>query len=102
MRTITSRANSWRVPPDGIISGDKDARWGLVARGGVSTVIFLARATFFFCVSVSSATAATMPAGPIRLPVIDKQDIRFVRLSVGGEPFRKWVTAIAQDDFGFI
>jgi len=43
-----------------------------------------------------------MPAGPIRLPVIDKQDIRFVRLSVRGEPFRKKVLSLVQDNYGFV
>ena len=46
------------------------------------------------------------PASPLndihRLPVIDRQDIRFVRLSVGGRTFQKRVLAIAQDDYGFV
>ena len=33
---------------------------------------------------------------------MDKQDIRFDRLSVGGEPFNKRVLAIAQDNHGFV
>ena len=37
-----------------------------------------------------------------RLPVIDEQDIRFVRLSVGGEPFKKRVLSMAQDNYGFV
>lgn len=38
----------------------------------------------------------------MRLPVVDKQDIRFNRLSVGGESFNKRVLAIAQDNHGFV
>jgi ligand-binding sensor domain-containing protein len=38
----------------------------------------------------------------VKLPVVDKQDIRFNRLSVGGEPFNKRVLAIAQDNHGFV
>jgi signal transduction histidine kinase/ligand-binding sensor domain-containing protein/CheY-like chemotaxis protein len=38
----------------------------------------------------------------VKPPIIDKQDIRFNRLSVGGKPFKKWVIAIAQDNYGFI
>ena len=39
-----------------------------------------------------------------KLPVIDRQDIRFVRLSIGGQPFNKRVLAINQkkDNYGFM
>ena len=37
-----------------------------------------------------------------RLPVMDKHDIRFAPLLVGGEPFKKRVLAIAQDNYGFM
>src|SRR5262245_42854055 len=38
----------------------------------------------------------------VKLPVIDKQDIRFVRISAGGEPFKKRVLAVSQDNYGFM
>ena len=38
----------------------------------------------------------------IRLPVIDKHDIRFSRLSFNGKPLQSWVNAIVQDDYGFL
>jgi signal transduction histidine kinase/ligand-binding sensor domain-containing protein/CheY-like chemotaxis protein len=51
----------------------------------------------------ASSTATSASHGAVqRLPVIEKQDLRFVPLSVGGEPFQKWVMAIGQDNYGFI
>ncbi len=40
--------------------------------------------------------------GVVTLPVTDGHDIRFVRLSVGGEFFRSRVPTIAQDRYGFL
>jgi len=40
--------------------------------------------------------------GVVRLPVIDKQDIRFVALSAGGQTLEGWVRGIAQDNQGFM
>src|ERR1700760_2425140 len=48
------------------------------------------------------AAQAPSRSGAIKLPVIDKQDIRFIRLSAGGEPLNRWVPGIAQDGQGFI
>jgi ligand-binding sensor domain-containing protein/signal transduction histidine kinase len=50
--------------------------------------------------SISAQTRTS--DGPVKLPVIDKQDIRFVPLSVGGERFQKRVHALAQDNYGFV
>ena len=52
-------------------------------------------------------TTAVLPVrgsepGVTRLPVIDKQDIRFTRLSSGGEFLNRQVLAIAQDNQGFM
>ena len=47
-------------------------------------------------------TALPADGGIRRLPVIDKQDIRFDGLSVGGKPFQKRVFALAQDNYGFL
>ncbi len=41
-------------------------------------------------------------SGLERLPLITRHDIRFVKLAISGEPFRKWVMSIAQDRRGFI
>jgi signal transduction histidine kinase/ligand-binding sensor domain-containing protein/DNA-binding response OmpR family regulator len=61
--------------------------------------------TYYFLiagVSTFSATGAQMRGGTKVLPVIDKQDIRFVTLSSGGEPLKKMVRGITQDNQGFM
>jgi signal transduction histidine kinase/ligand-binding sensor domain-containing protein/CheY-like chemotaxis protein len=40
--------------------------------------------------------------GLVKPPVIDRNDIRFVRLSVNGEPLQSWITNVVQDDDGFL
>jgi signal transduction histidine kinase/CheY-like chemotaxis protein/ligand-binding sensor domain-containing protein len=40
--------------------------------------------------------------GLIKLPVVDKHDIRFTRLSVNGESLQSWINSIVQDDYGFL
>jgi ligand-binding sensor domain-containing protein len=35
-------------------------------------------------------------------PEIDEHNIRLVQLSAGGEPFKKWVFSIVQDNYGFV
>src|SRR4030095_990766 len=40
------------------------------------------------------AASSSFRKALVKLPVVDKQDIRFNRLSVGGEPFNKRVLAI--------
>ena len=47
-------------------------------------------------------SAAALPGAIQKLPVTDRQDIRFVRLRDGSETFRTWVGAIAQDHYGFL
>ena len=37
-----------------------------------------------------------------KLPVVDRQDIRFVQVSADGAPFQGWVVSIAQDNRGFV
>ena len=75
--------------------------------------LFLVLGTvILFFVSAASARAqdrgavglAAAPAdqGIQKLPVIDRQDIRFVHLSIGGQPFNKRVLAINQDNYGFM
>ncbi len=54
--------------------------------------------------SIGAVGLAAAPAdqGIQKLPVIDRQDIRFVHLSIGGQPFNKRVLAINQDNYGFM
>ena len=40
--------------------------------------------------------------GLVKLPVIDKHDIRFTRLIVNGESLQGWINGIVQDDYGFL
>ena len=51
---------------------------------------------------VQPSPASPGDGGIQRLPVIEKQDIRFDALSVGGKPFQKRVFALAQDNYGFL
>ncbi|HUK18825.1 MAG TPA: two-component regulator propeller domain-containing protein [Bryobacteraceae bacterium] len=55
-------------------------------------------ALILFSGPVHSAGAA----GSVRLPVIDKQDIRFLQISADGGSFQSRVASIAQDRFGFM
>jgi signal transduction histidine kinase/ligand-binding sensor domain-containing protein/CheY-like chemotaxis protein len=55
-----------------------------------------------FGLYVSAGVGTTTPDGTKALPVIDKRDIRFIPLSVDGEPFQKRVVRIAQDNYGFM
>ena len=38
----------------------------------------------------------------MRLPVVDKQDIRFTQLSAGGESLQVQIQSITQDNYGFL
>jgi signal transduction histidine kinase/ligand-binding sensor domain-containing protein/DNA-binding response OmpR family regulator len=51
---------------------------------------------------VQPSTASPADAGIRKLAVIEKQDIRFDVLSVGGKPFQQRVFALAQDNYGFL
>jgi signal transduction histidine kinase/ligand-binding sensor domain-containing protein/CheY-like chemotaxis protein len=46
--------------------------------------------------------AAERRDGTIVLPVIDKQDVRLIPLSSGGEELKHWIFGIAQDHRGFM
>ncbi len=51
----------------------------------------------------SSVATPTPPGGEIvKLPIIDKQDIRFRRFSADEEPFQNHIVTITQDNFGFL
>jgi signal transduction histidine kinase/ligand-binding sensor domain-containing protein/CheY-like chemotaxis protein len=53
----------------------------------------------------SAAVCANPPAnrdGILHLPVIDKHDLRFTRLSINGQPIETWITSIVQDNYGFL
>ena len=58
-------------------------------------------AALLFCVSVVSA-AGEMRNGTTVLPVVDKDDIRFVTVSVSEGVLKKTVRSIAQDKQGFM
>ncbi len=49
-----------------------------------------------------SDAKAAVNEGTKKLPVIDKQDIRIVRVSAGGEDLAKWIHGITQDNQGFL
>ena len=62
-----------------------------------------------FCFAVYSANAresgvSSMSAhsGVVKLPVIGKRDIRFLRLTANGEPLESRIWSIAQDNYGFL
>ncbi len=48
------------------------------------------------------AASTAINRGVVKLPVVDKQDIRFTQLSVGGESLRLDIRGITQDNYGFI
>ncbi len=77
--------------------------FGVAARPLVLAGLILFRFAVYPATAQKSI-AASMPArgGVVKLPVIDKQDIRFTRLSVNGESLQSRVTKIAQDDYGFL
>jgi ligand-binding sensor domain-containing protein len=62
----------------------------------------LAMVALFVSGAHSAATQKSTNDGLIKLPVIDKHDIRFAPLSVAGKQFRRPVKAIAQDNYGFV
>uniref|UniRef100_Q01X79 histidine kinase n=1 Tax=Solibacter usitatus (strain Ellin6076) TaxID=234267 RepID=Q01X79_SOLUE len=67
----------------------------------------LCTALIVSCVAPRPAPAAESSTGSLRLgirtlPLIDKQDIRFVRVAAEGESLESRVTSIAQDRYGFL
>ena len=56
----------------------------------------------FFFPAYSARAQKGIVDGVAKPPVIDKHDIRFNRLSVNGEPLQSWISAIVQDDYGFL
>ena len=66
-------------------------------------------ALMLFCVTLSStgaqdrsAAPASLQGGIVKLPVVDKQDIRFTRVSVNNVPFQASTFELAQDQYGFL
>lgn len=70
-------------------------------RSVISRTVFIIGAIVAFCHGAHAANT-TSQDNIERPPLIDEHDIRFVQLSAGGEPFKKWVFSIAQDDYGFV
>ncbi len=66
-------------------------------------------ALILFCGAARAAGAGndanaspSLRLGVVKLPVIDKQDIRFVRVSADEESFQSGIITIAQDNYGFM
>jgi hypothetical protein len=62
---------------------------------------------FSLAASSSAALAGTIlrrsvPAHLVKLPVVDKQDIRFTRITANGESLEGRIWSIAQDNYGFL
>src|SRR5678816_3659187 len=62
-----------------------------------------------FCITASAAGAQNRDRGPaslhrgiVTLPIIDRQDIRFTRVSVNNTPLEAWTWSITQDLHGFL
>ena len=62
-----------------------------------------------FCVTASGAGAqdriadsTSRHSGIVKLPVVDKQDIRFTRVSVNNVPIQASTSGITQDQYGFL
>lgn len=47
-------------------------------------------------------TSTSFQNGVVKIPVVDKQDIRFTQLSLNGEFFQEGILSIAQDHYGFV
>jgi signal transduction histidine kinase/ligand-binding sensor domain-containing protein/CheY-like chemotaxis protein len=73
----------------------------IVAGSASRSTVLLASFILFF-LGARHVAAASPDREVQRLPVIDKQDIRFIPLSAAGEPFKKRVLSIAQDNYGFM
>ena len=54
------------------------------------------------CCAACAAQASSPGDGVVRLPVVDKQDIRFLPLSVNGESLQARIWSIAQDNYGVL
>ena len=87
---------------------DASQQSGLLKRSRPLFASLLELVVLFSLAALSSfarpgATQATSrPAGVVRLPVIDKQDIQFTQLSVLGESLERTIFSIAQDRNGFL
>ena len=62
-----------------------------------------------FCITASGAGAqdriaasTSRHSGIVKLPVVDKQDIRFTRVSVNNVPIQASTLSVTQDQYGFL
>ena len=90
-----------------IIQGERRLRCESLLSRGSSTTHEMSRTVRLLpctvlCVSVLCAAGVQIRDGTKLLPVIDKQDIRFVTLTSGGEALKKNVRGISQDNQGFM
>jgi signal transduction histidine kinase/ligand-binding sensor domain-containing protein/CheY-like chemotaxis protein len=83
---------------------------GAVCRAKLRRALLLVAATPILLYGASNTDNArskssfrTLQTGyAVELPVVEKQDIRFVQVTDDGAPFETWVTGIAQDNRGFL
>ena len=66
-------------------------------------------AAMLFCVTASGAVpqdrkgaATSVRSGIVKLPIVEKQDIRFLPFSLNGEAPRSRILKFTQDDHGFL
>src|ERR1035438_10313708 len=67
----------------------------------VALILFCGAAHGAGALDNTNASASPRP-GFVKLPVIDKQDIRFIPLFVDGKSVQARIWSIAQDNFGFL
>ncbi len=68
----------------------------------VLAALIVFRGLVYPATAQKSIVASMSIRGVVKLPVIDKHDIRFTRLSVAGESFQSRVSSITQDRYGFL
>lgn len=64
--------------------------------------ILFSLALFSSAAQARTVLPTSLPAGLVKPPVIDKQDIRFNRLTASGESLQSRIWSIAQDNYGFL
>jgi ligand-binding sensor domain-containing protein len=67
--------------------------------GSIRRILLFVEGALMLCCSAYGASPGN---GVVRLPVIDRQDIQFTRLSAAGESLQRAVRSIAQDPYGFL
>ncbi len=68
----------------------------------VKTFVWILCTPILFRGAPSRRASASLYGDVVKLPVVDKQDIRFVPVLADGEPLQGGVVSIAQDNYGFL